>query len=212
MFFPPCLRQFLKLRCNLRRNRQVVIKVKQQQLKQPVLGVKWQKEKENTNKQISLKKAILIAALASILVGSAVAAVLMTRQISNTMRMLGAANFMLVREDNLEVEVTSVTWGDFTPLEAKNTSTILGTRILIKNLGNIGLVFSWNCTDLDTVHWSVTCKSGSDPWPENSEVWLWGIAPGNANGYLTFYLTSLDPYSPPQDTSFALNFYAYPQP
>jgi len=160
------------------------------------------------NRQISLKKAILIAALASILVGSAVAAVLMTRQISNTMRMLGAANFQLIREDD-HAEVTSIAWGDFIPLESKDSLTIIGTRIMVYNTGNIGLVFSWNCTDLDTVHWSITCKSGAEPWPENSVIF--GVASGNYNGYLTFYLTSLDPYSPPQDTSFDLNFYAYPQ-
>jgi hypothetical protein len=171
------------------------------------------------NKQISVKKAIILVVLASVLVGSAVAAVLMTKTIPNTMRMLGAANFKLIREDTFDYEtgyyeeVSEIAWGDFSPLGAKNSATILGTRICIYNVGNVGLVFSWNATGLDTVHWSITCMSGaSTPWPENSLVWLFGIAAGNVNGYLTFYLTSLDPFSPPQDTGFSLNLYAYPQP
>lgn len=159
------------------------------------------------------KTKLLVASLLCVicLMGAAIAQILMTRQISNNMRMVGAANFKLVREDD-HAEVTEIAWGDFQPLDAKNSSTILGTRVMIYNIGNIGLVFSWNCSGLDTVHWSVTCKTSSEPWPENSEVWLFSIASGNYNGYLTFYLTSLDPYSPPQDGSFSLNLYAHPMP
>jgi len=206
VFFLPCLRRLLKLRCNLKLNEQKVLTFNVQLLKQPVLGVKWQKEKENTNKQISVKKAIIIAVLASVLVGSAVAAVLMTRQISNTMRMLGAANFMFVREDNLEVEVTSIAWGDFTPLESKNSLTILGTRICIYNTGNVGLILGWNVTGLDA-RWTLTCTSTGTPYPENFYN-QFSIAPGNYNGYLVFTLSSVDPYHPAEDTGFTVSFYA----
>jgi len=162
-------------------------------------------------KTVKLRTAVLIAVLASILVGTTVAAILMTRTINNTMRMLGAANFKLVREDDL-TEVSTITWGDFVPLQSKDSQTLLGTRILIYNIGNVGLVFSWNATGYDRARWSLTCTSGAEEWEENSETWLWSIASGCSNGYLTFFLESLDPYHPPEDSTFTVSIYAHPMP
>lgn len=162
-------------------------------------------------KMISLKRAILIAALASILVGSAVAAVLMTKHITSNMRMLGACNFALVREDDNSVEITNIQWGDFMPLESKDSQTILGTRINIKNLGNINLVFAWNVTGLDTNQWSLTCTWGGNPYPQNDFNQFY-IDPGHVNGYLVFTLTSLDAYAPPGDFGFTINFMAQALP
>ena len=75
------------------------------------------------------KTKILIASLVCIiaLMGVAIAQILMTRQITNNMRMLGAANFKLIREDTYNYttgyydEVTEITWGDFTPLQSKTS-------------------------------------------------------------------------------------------
>ena len=165
------------------------------------------------------KTKILIASLVCIiaLMGVAIAQILMTRQITNNMRMLGAANFKLIREDTYNYttgyydEVTEITWGDFTPLQSKTSLSILGTRINIINLGNIGLVFGWNVTDLDP-RWTLTCTwGGSTPFPEN-DYDQFGITPGGVNGYLTFTLTSVDEYHPPEDVSFTVSFYAKPQP
>lgn len=155
-------------------------------------------------KTISLKKAIIFAVLLSVLVGSAVAAVLMTRTINNTFRVLGAANFKLVRSDDNLVEVTSIDWGDFSPLEGKDSLTVLGYKICILNTGNVGLEFAWNATGLERSQWSITAAWGtSNPFPENT--WnIFSVAPGNVNGFMVFTLTSLDPYAPAQSGSFTI--------
>jgi hypothetical protein len=162
-------------------------------------------------KLISVKKALLIAVLCSVLVGSAIAAILLTRTITNTFRMLGQANFILVREDDLTTEVTSISWGDFLPLQSKDSQTILGTRICIKNLGNVPIVIGWNATGLDRDKYSITATWSGNPYPEN-DYNQFRIDPGYYNGYMVFTLTSLDPYSTPGDFNFVLNFNAQQAP
>jgi hypothetical protein len=113
-----------------------------------------------------------------------------------------------VREDNNTIEVSEIAWGDFTPLESKTSIDILGTLINIKNLGNVGLSFGWNVTGLDP-KWTLTCTwaSGTYPFPQN-DFNVFSITPGSINGYLTFTLSSVDPYHPVEDTGFTVSFYA----
>jgi len=156
-------------------------------------------------------KLAFISMVVATLVSTTVAAYLLTRQISNNMRILGAAGFILVREDNPTVEVTFIDWGDFSPLDSKTSQDVLGTRICIKNTGNIGIVVGWNATGLDRVNWAITATWAGNLYPEN-DYNQFSIAPGGINGYMVFTLTLINPYPTPGDYAFNLNFNAQPTP
>lgn len=167
------------------------------------------------------KPAIIVAAaiLASLLVGLVIGQVLLTRQIDSTMRMLGAADFHLVGEDIpypfpediSPYVVDSIAWGDFVPLQSKDSETLLGARICILNLGNIGIIIGWNYTGLDETRWSLTATWADNPYPIN-DYNQFSIAPGGMNGYMTFYLESTDPYAAPLDEGFTMSFHAMATP
>jgi hypothetical protein len=154
-------------------------------------------------------KVAIVGLLVLALLSTAFASYLLTRQITNSMRMLGAAGMLLVREDNPTVEVTSIAWGDFSPLQSKTSLEILGTRIMFKNTGNVGILVGWNCTGLPA-DWTITAMSGSMPYPQN-DFNQFGIAAGQLNGVLVFTLASTNAVATPGDYSFTLNFNVQPQ-
>jgi hypothetical protein len=154
-------------------------------------------------KNISIKTAAIAIVLACIISASVVLAVLYQRQVTNTMRIVGG-NFKLIKGTNPDIEVTSIAWGDFLPGESKNSSTIVGDVICIKNLANIGLIFCWNYTGLPA-DWTLTCKSDGNNYPTN--FWnQFGIAANSINGYMVFNLTA--PAGAMGDYGFTINFYS----
>jgi hypothetical protein len=141
-------------------------------------------------KNISIKTAAIAVILACIISASVVASVLYQRTVTNTMRVVGG-NFKLILGTDLATEVTAISWGDFLPLEAKNSSSIIGNTINIYNMANLNLVFCWNYTGLDEAKWTLICKRdiGTTLWDIND--WdEFSVAPNGQNGYLVFYLTN----------------------
>jgi len=159
-------------------------------------------------RNISIKTAAIAVILACIISASVVLAVLYQRQVTNTMRIVGG-NFKLIKGTDTATEISSITWGDFLPLEAKNSSTIVGGVICIYNMANINLVFCWNYTGLDEASWTLTCKSDGSNYPTN--FWdKFSIAPGGINGYMIFYLTNFA--GGMADYGFTINVYSMKNP
>jgi len=154
-------------------------------------------------KNISVKTAAIAIILACIISASVVASVLYQRSMTNTMRVVGG-NFKLIKGTDTATEISSITWGDFLPLEAKNSSAIVGDVICIYNMANINLVFCWNYTGLDA-SWTLTCKSDTHDYPTN--FWnQFSITPGGVNGYMVFYLTNIG--GSMADYGFTINVYS----
>jgi len=120
---------------------------------------------------------------------------------------------LVVREDNVSVVISDIAWGNFNPPgESKNSQTILGCRICLKNAGNVPLVVAWNATGLDRSVWSITATwSTSNQYPEN-DYNQFRIDPGYVNGFVTFTLTLINPIAAPGDYSFTINFDAQAAP
>jgi len=158
-----------------------------------------------------LRLTFTAAMLLSVVMGVVIAQILLTRQIQNGVRILGQPNFQLVREDDPAVEVSFIDWGDYLPGDSKDSETILGTRICIKNIGNIAIVVGWNTTGLNRNDWQITATWSGNPYPEN-DYNQFRIDPPGQNGYMVFTLSLTNPYPTPGDYAFTLNFNAQQAP
>jgi len=160
------------------------------------------------------KLGIAALMLTSMLAGVVIAQILLTKQVTNNMRLLGEAHFVLVRSNNLSAEVTNIEWGDFSRLQSKDSKTLLGFWICINNTGNVPLVIGWNATGLDANVWKINATwggSSNTPYPANNYN-AFRIDPSYTNGYITFYLYQINEYATPGDFSFTLNFNAKQAP
>ena len=168
------------------------------------------------------KKVAIIAALCliSMLAGVVVAQILLTHQITNSMRLLGAPEFYLVREDipypfpeDLSPWIVeSIAWGDFIRGQVKTSVEIVGMRILILNAGNVPIIVGWNATGLNRDDWSISATwATNSPYPEN-DFNQFRVDCGYTNGFMEFTLSQINPRAVPGDYAFDLNFNAAQAP
>ena len=172
------------------------------------------------NKQISLRKAAILIVLAAVLVGSVAASIMYSRTITNTATIKAAWGISLWRMDGAYVNpvelITSIAWGELDPGTTKNTNSLFGTCLKLKNDGNAEVHVAWQLDPTTPLPSGVSLTA----WYSNSGGTYWALAendfaiitiqPGQCSGdagypnsgKIEFRLT-IDQFAPP--TAFGFN-------
>ena len=108
-----------------------------------------------------LKKSVPVwgVLLLVILTGAAIAAIVFTYQLSNTMTIISNYELEVWNEAETQV-ITSIAWGDFSGI-----GNFKDTTVVIKNIGNAETKPSWNATSMPT-QFSISCQ-----WSIDGTLW-----------------------------------------
>jgi len=158
------------------------------------------------------KKPLLFLLLALSVIASVFAAqVLLNKPLRQHGNIMGSADLQIIREDDGN-EILDVVWGSFNPFSivSKTSLEILGTRICIKNVGNMPLVVAWNCSGKPD-YLDLTATWSGYPYLPN-DFTQFRIDPGYINGYVIFNLTLNDLTTPSQNFDFNMTFWAAEAP
>jgi len=103
---------FCKFRLNLKLKRKIINSLSDKYINRHETWLKTQKEKEKVQKTVKARTALIVTLLASIIVGSAVAAIMVTRNVDLFMRIKRSISLALFDTDGT-TELTSINLGDW---------------------------------------------------------------------------------------------------
>jgi len=142
--------------------------------------------------------------IAILLTTYVIATVLFAKPIPTKGSIYASAGLSVIREDD-GGEINEIYWGVLKPqaVVSSDQPTILGTRIVLKNIGNVPLTIAWNTTDLP---WYLNLTATQNGYLWNSDDYTaFRIDPTYINGYIIFKL-GVDKSAPAENFNFTIWF------